>query len=1049
MSIISYDDKKIEQHTDDIQRIKTRILAVNDNISSVISSLDSRIYDEVCSQVASAAKKIDAAKENINTALLTIDDMKKSFSATEKALMAEMATLNKTLSADAFTQKEENLTYGYTNEELTEMLLDENQSGMASALIQSKQFNDAAMQLGDIASKFGEVFSIGFNELINIRSLDDALVFADHCGATMISSGTAIGAPLVKFFENSIDYMAANDAIVYTMQKQGEGKMSETDAELYINSVENYVAKDFTGAAFQDFKESEFGQNINGKSYIKYDSDVYNVISGGTTMGVYMLASLHPVGWMFSATSVGGDLVEHDLQNGVPLNEAIMNSTGAVALDTVLNVAGYGAIMKPLKGTLSTMRTGAKSIATTVTNKIDNVASKARVGSKETVDKIRFSIPYTSEHIINNMEAYIVANPQVHFTTSLNKYYVDNLARYTGTLSEREFDRACIQCLKNRGCTDTAIIQILKAYKESYINERGLSTFFDPQRNLTIRYLNNLDKNYQVTTYEQVAKILDELPPEMSSTVSDITFIDLYNPDDFLWEQQYGIRDFRSAATGGVGTITFYKKNILEGTLPKDVVVHEVAHNYDWQYGSLWGGIEGRISESPTWKNAMLQDQRLSGQTGVTSYAIESGSSVEDFAESVVLYYTNPKALDMFPARKALLDEYMVKTMKETPVIQNVQMAAASPFPSVGKLKENITPMEFSFSKPATVEDAMKLFKMKRPDFENRLLAQRCAQILSEASPVDMSVETLIKNFYSLEVEIDSWQSTLLGYNGYYDAICIPKEKVASLDSTTFFHELGHAWFHKTLGNHQKNYEITPTKKMVELISNAQANIAKHDEEFFSLLKKSSDIIDGARAKTIEWWETKMKQPEMQRISDTIDKLYESDKIDEIKDILKDAKISDEDIAKIIDDEAQVKEICIRFNEKDKKNNYYMDLLSNNSTLNDARKTSAMLNSITQSKDDVISSNGITIKYPTSHENSYWTGKKIDGYTEEEIKALRSFDELMADYFALAATGRQNVINELRKVAGDELFDEISATYQIIEEQLLKKQGQLTGSGVL
>lgn len=32
---------------------------------------------------------------------------------------------------------------------------------------------------------------------------------------------------------------------------------------------------------------------------------------------------------------------------------------------------------------------------------------------------------------------------------------------------------------------------------------------------------------------------------------------------------------------------------------------------------------------------------------------------MEDFAESVALFYTNPSALDAFPARKAILMKYM------------------------------------------------------------------------------------------------------------------------------------------------------------------------------------------------------------------------------------------------------------------------------------------------------------------------------------------------------------------------------------------------------
>ena len=75
----------------------------------------------------------------------------------------------------------------------------------------------------------------------------------------------------------------------------------------------------------------------------------------------------------------------------------------------------------------------------------------------------------------------------------------------------------------------------------------------------------------------------------------------------------------------------------------------------------MFPSLPRSVEESGLWLDAMAKDLQISGKNGVTEYARSSDSSVEDFAESIALYYTNPNALDEFPARKAVLEQYLPK----------------------------------------------------------------------------------------------------------------------------------------------------------------------------------------------------------------------------------------------------------------------------------------------------------------------------------------------------------------------------------------------------
>ena len=82
-------------------------------------------------------------------------------------------------------------------------------------------------------------------------------------------------------------------------------------------------------------------------------------------------------------------------------------------------------------------------------------------------------------------------------------------------------------------------------------------------------------------------------------------------------------------------------------------------------------------------------------------------------------------------------------------------------------------------------------------------------------------------------------------------------------------------------------------------------------------------------------------------------------------------------------------------------------------------------------------STGETVTCDFGHQNQYWSR---ENGTIDLTSYRLSYDELMADYFSISALGRQDLIDNLRSVAGNELFDSLSNDYgQIVNTA--KEQG--------
>ena len=164
----------------------------------------------------------------------------------------------------------------------------------------------------------------------------------------------------------------------------------------------------------------------------------------------------------------------------------------------------------------------------------------------------------------------------------------------------------------------------------------------------------------QSFTVEMIARNIAALPEELRATLKEVYLCDFFNKDDAYWAKTYKRPGFYSFATGGSGTVRFFKNKGSDKKLVRygmtngcneteipSTLRHECGHNTD--------RILSKISESDIWKKAVEYDKTKSGGiTAVTEYG--KCSVAEDFAESVKLFVKDPKGFkNNFPARYAIM----------------------------------------------------------------------------------------------------------------------------------------------------------------------------------------------------------------------------------------------------------------------------------------------------------------------------------------------------------------------------------------------------------
>ena len=254
---------------------------------------------------------------------------------------------------------------------------------------------------------------------------------------------------------------------------------------------------------------------------------------------------------------------------------------------------------------------------------------------------------------------YSISAKNKQIEDNFYNYYLNNMNRSPDEL--RNGIGIMVEELQKSGYKNWEIAIILKNANTRAINENGIFETYISDFDLNVK----MQKGVNIDISDELSE-LRNLPKEIQKLVAGKTFTYLKtpNPSDYYIAEYYGIENFHSAAdTMGDGSMTFY--NGRGTTARTGIMTHEIGHTFDEVYSYKAGKSNSKISTSKMWKNAMQADEKLTNDTAVTNYPRsvkdENSRAVEDFAESFMLYYTNPNELEKYPNRYKILEEILPK----------------------------------------------------------------------------------------------------------------------------------------------------------------------------------------------------------------------------------------------------------------------------------------------------------------------------------------------------------------------------------------------------
>lgn len=153
---------------------------------------------------------------------------------------------------------------------------------------------------------------------------------------------------------------------------------------------------------------------------------------------------------------------------------------------------------------------------------------------------------------------------------------------------------------------------------------------------------------YADTLIPDIWSAMDRLPPKLRAGIKQLNIMDIANPKDEYWAKRYNMSTLTSAASGGGRQIWFWKQEHTG----YDIVAHEAGHVFDQSL--IVPNVIFWSEDKPLWQEAFKAD----GGKWVSSYAEESKSLVEDFADSVATYTAEgPWFAARYPARAKLLGD--------------------------------------------------------------------------------------------------------------------------------------------------------------------------------------------------------------------------------------------------------------------------------------------------------------------------------------------------------------------------------------------------------
>ena len=463
------------------------------------------------------------------------------------------------------------------------------------------------------------------------------------------------------------------------------------------------------------------------------------------------------------------------------------------------------------------------------------------------------------------------------------------------------------------------------------------------------------------------------------------------------------------------------------------------------QEALIAGGLTG-LWEGGQW----MFGTKIAGK-GFTTVALDTGSgAVDPIVRSGIQMIYN--------------DQGFVETLEQNGGVEGIlsNAAIAGSFSALGELftiKENSRNTNSNLDNSKIVENtnlsdiniensSFNSLSSKMPDFkalgldelnnQDKSIIDSLTQPLRNKNISDKNVRILLENIDVLKRHNSSFffandQTMKTSYWGPLNVVNINPNSNAP---TTVLHETGHALYHNFKGEGFQ-LEITATTQMQDTIQNAQRNIINNPKKAASMLEEATAEYHRYETEAIEWYNS-IRNSEDSRISQLIEGLYEEGNTDElsnivgggsnyqvIKDDLISAGINLSDVDAILSDKELVTSIAQRQNAISKQNQYFQDAMSDPNRGFNARRTFSMINSITQTT-DITLPDGRTYTTFYNHPDDYWI-KKTGSISPDSYR--KSYDELMADYFSVSAVGDTKLLNDLRELAGDELFDSLSAEY--------------------
>lgn len=386
------------------------------------------------------------------------------------------------------------------------------------------------------------------------------------------------------FYENGKCYSKVNQSFMTQLQQEPIKK----------NISRNTVSNSFTSSDYDDifnFKKNK--ENLDNASQILNDWGKRNNVDNYAEQALREYAA---TGSAFQ--NINGEMTPYITNEGGV--RAYIESLDPKVVDEYLNGIGVSKIKISFDG----------ADFYPVVKKFDNAYSTMvdKFGIDETIARFKkfangeVDLKYITKK--NNARSIIGQMTPSELETCITLLKHSDNMEYMGTLT------------KTMGSSNTADINF------HLLREKYGDTNFYIQKDFDIN-----EANYSISDTIDEFKKLQNFSPELTSNVKEVTCTSIRNPDDGYWSNIHN-EDFISAATGGNGTINFYKYSQPEEI--KRIVTHEASHNYEIIDGFY------TLSDSQYWKNAVINDGNFA-----SSYAEEAfnsridGPLGEDFADSV------------------------------------------------------------------------------------------------------------------------------------------------------------------------------------------------------------------------------------------------------------------------------------------------------------------------------------------------------------------------------------------------------------------------------